>query len=90
VLLCALLMMCVAGGVAAASPPSTAIRYVYDADGHLQGLTVPGSETALYGWDAAGNLTTVALKQSKSLSVVELAPGQGAVGETVTIDGTGF
>ena len=90
-LLCAGAMACFGGaGLAVASPPSTAIRYVYDGDGHLKGLVVPGSETALYGWDAAGNLTSVALKQSKSLSVIELTPAQGAVGETVTISGTGF
>ncbi len=90
VLLGVLVLACLGAGPAVASPPSTAIRYVYDADGHLKGLVVPGSETALYGWDAAGNLTSVALKQSKSLSVIQLTPAQGAVGETVTISGTGF
>jgi RHS repeat-associated protein len=89
-LLCALGVVCLGSGVAVGAPPSTAIRYVYDPDGHLKAVTLPGSETALYSWDAAGNLTSIALKQSKSLSIVQLAPAQGAVGETVTINGTGF
>jgi RHS repeat-associated protein len=76
--------------VALASPPSTAIRYVYDADGQLKAVVNPATETALYGWDPAGNLLSVGLKSSKKLSVVQLAPAQGAVGETVTISGTGF
>ncbi len=75
---------------ALASPPTTAIRYVYDADGHLKAVVNPASETALYGWDPAGNLTSIALKSSTKLSIIQLAPAQGAVGETVTISGTGF
>ncbi len=75
---------------ALASPPTTAIRYVYDADGHLKAVINPASETALYGWDPAGNLTSIGLKSSAKLSIVQLAPVRGAAGETVTISGTGF
>ena len=76
--------------VAFATPPTTAIRYVYDADGHLKAVINPASETALYGWDPAGNLTSIGLKSSTKLSIIQLTPAQGAVGETVTISGTGF
>jgi RHS repeat-associated protein len=75
---------------ASATPPTTAIRYVYDADGHLKAVINPATETALYGWDPAGNLTSIGLKSSTKLSIIQLAPAQGAVGETVTISGTGF
>ena len=75
---------------ALASPPTTALRYFYDAEGHLKALYNPASETALYGWDEAGNLLTVARKSSSVLSITELAPAEAPVGETVTIDGTGF
>ena len=76
--------------LALASPPTTAIRYFYDAEGRLKAVYNPASETALYGWDAAGNLSSVGRKSSSVLSITELAPEQGAVGETVTIYGTGF
>src|ERR1700728_4570626 len=68
--------------VAFATPPTTAIRYVYDADGHLKAVINPASETALYGWDPAGNLTSIGLKSSTKLSIIQLPPPQGAVGET--------
>lgn len=77
-------------GSAFASPPTTAIRYVYDADAQLKAVINPASETALYGWDPAGNLTSVGLKSSTKLSIIQLTPAQGVVGETVTISGTGF
>jgi RHS repeat-associated protein len=73
-----------------ASPPTSAIRYVYDADGQLKAVIEPASETAIYSWDPAGNLLSIARHSSSALSIIELAPAQGAVGETVTISGTGF
>jgi len=85
-----ILLGLLAPGMAFASPPSTAIRYDYDADGQLKGLVNPASETALYTWDPAGNLLSIGLKSSKKLSILVLAPTQGAVGETVRISGTAF
>jgi hypothetical protein len=87
-------VVCVYGTISAssalASPPTTALRYFYDGEGHLKALYNPASETALYGWDEAGNLLTVGKKSSSVLSITELAPAEAPVGETVTIDGTGF
>jgi RHS repeat-associated protein len=76
--------------VASASPPTTAFRYFYDAEGHLKAVYKPSNETALYSWDAAGNLLSIGRKSSSVLTITELAPAEGAVGETITIDGTGF
>jgi RHS repeat-associated protein len=84
------LSLLVLPGVASSAPPTTAIRYFYDAEGRLKGVYSPASETALYGWDAAGNLLSVGRKSSSVLSITESSPEQGAVGETVTIYGTGF
>jgi len=75
---------------ASAAPPTTAIRYFYDADGQMKAVYAPASETALYSWDPAGNLLSIVKNSSTKLSIIELAPAQGAVGETITIDGTGF
>jgi RHS repeat-associated protein len=76
--------------VALGTPPTTAIRYVYDADGQLKAVYSPASETALYSWDSTGNLLSLGLKPSTKLSIDQLTPAQGAAGETVTISGTGF
>ncbi len=73
-----------------AVPPTTAFRYVYDADGQLKAAISPSTETAFYSWDPVGNLLSLGKASSKKLSVVELAPAHGPVGETVTISGTGF
>jgi RHS repeat-associated protein len=76
--------------VVLATPPTTAIRYVYDADGQLKAVYNPANETALYSWDSTGNLLSVGLKSSAKLSIIQLSPAQGPSGETVTINGTGF
>ncbi len=93
-LACALVavgLACLVGAPATfASIPSSAIRYVYDADGQLKAVVNPTTETALYSWDSAGNLVSIALKSSTKLSIIQLTPAQGEVGESVTIYGTGF
>jgi YD repeat-containing protein len=86
----AVLAAMVSAGSAAASPPTTAIRYFYDRAGQLKAIYSPSSETGIYGWDPAGNLTSLAVQPSTKLSVIQVAPAQAAVGETVTIQGTGF
>jgi RHS repeat-associated protein len=72
------------------SPPSSAIRYSYDADGQLKAVIQPEGETAIYSWDPAGNLLSIARRASTTLSVIGLTPAQASVGETVMITGTGF
>ncbi len=73
-----------------ASPPSNAIRYVHDADGRLKAVIEPEGENALYSWDSAGNLLSISRHSSATLSIIQLASTKAAIGETVTIDGTGF
>lgn len=75
---------------ARATVPSTAIRYAYTSDGRLSALISPASESALYSWDAAGSLSTVTRKSSAKLSIIQLEPTSGSVGETVNVWGTGF
>ncbi len=73
-----------------ASVPSTAIRYTYTPDSQLSSVIKPEAEYALYTWDAAGNLSSIAKKSSTKLSIIQLEPTKGAVGETIDIWGTGF
>ncbi len=75
---------------ALATVPSTAIRYTYTQDSQLSAVIKPEAEYALYTWDAAGNLSSIAKKSSTKLSIIQLEPSKGAVGETVDIWGTGF
>jgi RHS repeat-associated protein len=85
------LLVCGLGGSwASASVPSTAIRYAYTPDSQLSAVIKPENEAGVYSWDAAGNLSSVARKSSTKLSIIQLEPTSGAVGETVDIWGTGF
>lgn len=83
-----LLLMWVAP--AKAEAPGTAIRYTYDPDGEITGLIVPSSESALYGWDPAGNLVSVSRESTGSLRFMQANPTSASVGETVALEGTGF
>ncbi len=77
-------------GVALASPPSNAFRFVHDADGRLKAAIDPEGDTAVYSWDAAGNLESIARQASSKLSIVQITPSRGEAGDTVLIEGTGF
>ena len=86
----ALLVAMVAPVAALSSPPSNAFRYFHDADGRLKAAIDPEGDTAVYNWDAAGNLLSISRHASAKLSIVQLSPQRGEVGATVTIEGTGF
>jgi RHS repeat-associated protein len=73
-----------------ASVPSSAIRYVYAPNNALKAVVKPEAEYGFYTWDAAGNLSSVKRISSTKLSIIEVEPTKGAVGETVDIWGTGF
>lgn len=88
--LVAVVLGCLFGVPRAGAVPSTAIRYVYTPDSQLSAVVKPEAEAALYSWDAAGNLSSVTRKSSTKLSIIQLEPSKGAVGETVNIWGTGF
>ncbi len=79
-----------APATALSSPPSNAFRFVHDADGRLKAAIDPEGDTAVYSWDAAGNLLSISRHASSKLSIAELSPAKGEVGATVTIEGTGF
>jgi RHS repeat-associated protein len=72
------------------SGPHPPIRFVHDADGRLEAMIEPHGETAVYDWDAAGNLLSITRHPSAELSILQLSPAKAEVGETVTIEGTGF
>jgi RHS repeat-associated protein len=86
-----LVLLCTLSSTSAlASPPSNAFRFFHDPDGRLSAAIDPEGSTAIYNWDAAGNLLSISSHASSKLSIVQLSPQRGEVGATVTIEGTGF
>ena len=75
---------------ASSSPPSNAFRFLHDPDGRLKAAIDPEGSTAVYGWDSDGNLLSIVRHESSELSVVGLSPSSAQIGDTVTIEGTGF
>ena len=74
------------------SLPSLAadISYVYDDAGRLRAVIDPAMDTAVYGYDAVGNLTGITRQPSSTLAVLQFTPSSTPIGTTVTIYGTGF
>lgn len=66
------------------------INYVYDDLGRLKAVIDPATNTAVYHYDAVGNLTAVARQSSAALAVINFTPTAGPTGAGVTIYGTGF
>ena len=71
-----------------ANDPS--IKYVYDGLGRLVGVIDPAGDTAIYAYDAVGNLLSISRYNSSSVSIIEFTPHSGISGASVTIFGTGF
>ena len=66
------------------------ISYVYDHLGRLLAVIDPASDTAVYSYDAVGNLTGITRQASSTLAIFQFTPSGGPVGTSVTIYGTGF
>lgn len=66
------------------------INYIYDESSRLTGVIDPAGETAVYNYDAVGNLLSITRQSSAAVSIIEFTPNSGPVGTTVTIYGTGF
>ncbi len=66
------------------------ISYVYDDAGQLRAVIDPVSDTAVYAYDAVGNLTGITRQPSSTLAVLQFTPSSSPIGTTVTVYGTGF
>lgn len=66
------------------------ISYVYDNLGRLMAVIDPVTDTAIYSYDAVGNLLGITRQNSATLAIFQFTPDKGPVGTTVTIYGTGF
>lgn len=77
----------VAGG---SSLNAADVSYVYDNLGRLIAVIDPATDTAVYSYDAVGNLLGITRQNSSTLAIFQFTPSSGPVGTTVTIYGTGF
>jgi YD repeat-containing protein len=68
----------------------SAISYIYDDLGRLTGVIDQSGNSAVYHYDAAGNLTSIDRFTSSQIAVISVAPSRGPIGTTVTIRGSGF
>lgn len=66
------------------------VQYFYDSAGQLSAVVDPVNGTAVYTYDAVGNLTQVARYAASAAVVANAVPGSGPVGTNVVISGTGF
>src|SRR6266540_594594 len=66
------------------------ISYVYDDLGRLIGVIDQSGNSAVYHYDAVGNVTSIDRYTSSQIAVISVAPERGPVGATVTIRGSGF
>mgnify|MGYP001562143563 FL=1 len=66
------------------------ISYVYDQLGRLMAVIDPATDTAVYSYDAVGNLLGITRQNSATLAIFQFTPDKGSVGTTVTIYGAGF
>ena len=73
-----------------ASAHAADINYIYDELGRLRAVVDPNSDTAVYNYDAVGNLLSITRQASTVVSVIEFTPNSGPVGTVVTVFGTGF
>src|SRR5215470_9631369 len=74
----------------AVSTHAQSLTYLYDDTGRLIAVVSPGTGTAVYAYDAVGNLLTITRYAASAVLIIDFTPKQGPVGTTVTISGIGF
>ena len=77
-------------GLITAGHAQSPVQYVYDELGRLVGVVAPNGESAVYAYDAVGNLLSITHQSTGAVSILEITPDTGAIGTTVRIYGTGF
>ena len=70
--------------------PAGPVLYAYDELGRLIQVTDPAQNSAIYRYDAVGNITAIERPGSTAVSISEFTPNAAPIGTTVLIYGTGF
>lgn len=84
--ICLALALCLPAPAAA----QTAIKYVYDELGRLVAVTDGNGDSAVYSYDAVGNLLSIQRHAASDVRIFEFTPNSGPVGTPVTLEGSGF
>ncbi len=79
-----------AGGLFLATLAHADVSYTYDDLGRIKSVHSASGEVAEYVYDAVGNILQVRRVGIGQLAVTGFDPVSGAVGTSVTIDGSGF
>lgn len=66
------------------------ITYNYDELGRLVGVTDAAGNSAIYTYDAVGNILSVARHAPTDVTIIDFTPNGGPAGAAVTISGGGF
>lgn len=70
--------------------PSGPVLYAYDELGRLVQVTDPAGESAIYRYDAVGNILAIERPGANGVAISAFTPLSGVVGTPVTIYGSGF
>lgn len=66
------------------------VQYMYDGAGRLVQVVAADGSSALYNYDAAGNILSIQRTAAGDLSLSAFSPLSGVPGSQVTLKGTGF
>ncbi|MHB8816467.1 MAG: IPT/TIG domain-containing protein, partial [Steroidobacteraceae bacterium] len=66
------------------------VQYVYDPAGRLVQLVAPDGSSAVYQYDAAGNILSITRLAAGQLALTTTSAISGTTGSQITIDGSGF
>ena len=89
----AIFVMALAAFVPSLLAQSTPIQYFYDDLGRLTKVIDQSGNIATYSYDAVGNILSISrstLPANNALTILNVTPLRGKVGQTVTIQGQGF
>ena len=75
---------------AAAQQSNAPVNYFYDNLGRLIRVVDVNGNVATYNYDAVGNILSIARSTVSGLNIFNFTPGQGSIGQSVTIQGQGF
>lgn len=70
--------------------PAGPVLYAYDELGRLVQVTDPSGHSAIYRYDAVGNITAIERPGATIVSISDFSPNGGPVTTAVTIHGAGF
>jgi YD repeat-containing protein len=87
---CGFLLVCLLLTEASFPRAQSPVQYVYDELGRLVAVVAPNGESAVYTYDAVGNLLSIARHAANAVTLVEFTPNGGPIGAAVTLYGTGF